>query len=354
EKVALIIYSSGVTGPPKGIMLTHRNIVAMMVMVGGPATSRRSQSHILSALPLWHIYGHCVLCYQPFINGDCAVQLPSFEATAYLGAIEKYGVNRISGTPRLLHALLRETTKVGENTAIVDAHPSRKFDIGTVKVVGCGGSSLPPALKQKCSDYFGGAPVVVGYGMTESTSIIAGNSWCTPAPGAVGVLYPNTIAKVVDAQGNETSGIGELCISGPHIMKGYIGSESVFKSIDGFFHTGDYVQLSKNGHVYLHGRLTDIIHTSQGPVSPTDVESILATCPAIEDSAVVGVGTQGSAQAVACVILARSQTPKENLLADITQWIRKQAGNEEIACCETTAIPKTISGKILRRCLVEQ
>ncbi|KAJ1887821.1 hypothetical protein LPJ81_006450 [Coemansia sp. IMI 209127] len=139
---------------------------------------------------------------------------------------------------------------------------------------------------------------MVGYGQTESSSIIAGNTWgIQAAPGAVGVLYPNSVAKVIDANGNETDALGELCVSGPHVMKGYVGN---VKSpiVDGFLHTGDYARLSADGHVYIHGRLEDVVHTPQGPIVPADVEAMLADKHAIIDSAVVGVGAKGEAQAV--------------------------------------------------------
>ncbi|KAJ1897348.1 hypothetical protein LPJ81_004557, partial [Coemansia sp. IMI 209127] len=189
---------------------------------------------------------------------------------------------------------------------------------------------------------------------TESSSIIAGNSWnIQAAPGAIGVLYPNSVAKVVDANGNETDKLGELCISGPHVMKGYVGN---VKSpiVDGFLHTGDYARLSADGHVYLHGRLADVVHTAQGLIIPTDVEAMLADNPAILDSAVVGVGAKGEAQAVVFLVLAGSDVPKNELLSDVRQFVRMQMGNPHIVCREVSQIPKTPAGKILRHLLLDQ
>ncbi|KAJ1769962.1 hypothetical protein IW140_004477 [Coemansia sp. RSA 1813] len=360
---ALVIYSSGTSGRAKGVVLTHRNILACNIMAGSYSArssaidihdERSSQGRIISALSPWHIYGHCVLSYQPLTHGDCVVFLGEFGTIIYLEAIERYKITRVSATPQILHTLLNETTKVNSHTVRMRNSPEAEFHVDSVIAVGCGGASLPPTLKQIYSEYFGGAPVIVGYGQTESSSIIAGNSWdASAAPGAIGVLYPNSVAKVVDDKGNETDALGELCVAGPHVMKGYVGG---VKSpiVDGFLHTGDYARLSADGHVYLRGRLADVVHTAQGVIVPTDVEAILADYPFIIDAAVVGVGAKGDAHAVVCLVLACSDVPKNELLADVRQIIRTRTGNPHIVCCEVSNIPKTLAGKILRNDLLNQ
>ncbi|KAJ2559147.1 4-coumarate--CoA ligase [Coemansia sp. RSA 1933] len=364
---ALVIYTSGTSGTPKGIILTHRNILASNAMVGSySARTAPIQDHhppsvpdantprnavqcgTLSALQPSHIYGHYVLSYMPLTHSGCIVILDHFTTHAYLDAIDRFRIMRISATPRMLHTLLSETTKVNTSTAQLRDHPNTRFRIDSVVAVGCGGSPLPPSLKLKYSEYFGGAPVIVGYGQTESSSVIAGSSWGIPAaPGAIGILYPNTTAKVVDAKGNETKELGELCISGPHVMKSYVGNVQS-PIVDGFLHTGDYARLNPEGHVFLHGRVADVIYTSQGTIIPTDIEAILGDNPSIVDSAVVGVGAKGEAQAVVFLVLAPSNVPKTQALADVSQAVRSYTGIPDIVCQETTSIPKTGSGKIFR------
>ncbi|KAJ1792976.1 hypothetical protein LPJ59_004773 [Coemansia sp. RSA 2399] len=368
---ALVVYSSGTSGRAKGIMLTHRNILAVCTMFRGYSTQtatvdgrtradtdsddiRRSQYLMLALFPPCHIYGHYVLTYYALLNDCCMVFVKGFEVTLFLEVIERYKITHISITTNIMRTLLHETTKVDACTVRIRDNPEAKFHIGSVINIVCSGSNAPLALRCRYSEYFGGAPVIVGYGQSESSSIIAGNTWgIQAAPGAVGVLCPNSVAKVIDANGNETDALSELCISGPHIMKGYAGN---VKSpiVDGFLHTGDYARLSTDGHVYLHGRLADVVHTAQGLIIPTDVEAMLADNPAILDSAVVGVGAKGEAQAVVLLVLADSDVPKKELLADISQFIKAKTANPHIACREITNLPRNLAGKVIPHLLLEQ
>ncbi|KAJ1729823.1 hypothetical protein LPJ61_003334 [Coemansia biformis] len=359
ERVALIAYSSGTTGRPKGVMLTHRNIVAMWAMVGsyslqgGPAggggeARGRKQRTTLSALSLWHIYGHCTLCYQPFYAGDRVVQLPRFGLAEYLDAIETHRVDHLNAVPSFLHGLLAGTRSCGEGRVALKAHPAHEFNIASVRSLVCGGAPLPPRLRRRFADYFGGIPVMTGFGQTETSSVIGGAAWRSPAPGAVGVLYPNSTAVVVDENGRETDAYGELCVAGPHVMRGYVGLGAGHLTSDGFLRTGDCARLDRDGNIYLRGRIADVIHTSAGPVYPVDIESALAEHPAVEDAAAVGSGPPGGARAAAFVVLSPppdGDAPER--LWSIERWLAQRL---EIAvqCRDIPAIPKTPAGKVLR------
>ncbi|KAJ2559146.1 hypothetical protein EV175_000477 [Coemansia sp. RSA 1933] len=373
---SLIVHSSGTSGRAKGIILTHRNIVASCSMFNGSITETpvskdqlplrdndtgiiSSQNRAIELLSPFHIYGHTVLAYSALIGGGCVVSVKEFSTFACLEAVERYRITHFNATPKILHTLLWETTKVDDNTQTVVRlrdYPYTEFQIGSVVFVGCGGSPIPPAMKLKYSEYFGGAAITNIYGQTEASSIIASHMWggVVPAvPGSAGVLAPNSLAKVVDAEGNETDEFGELCISGPHIMKSYIGN---VKSpiVDGFFSTGDYARLSADGHVFLRGRLDDIVHTAQGAIVPNDIEEMLADNSSIIDSAVVGVGAKGEAQAIVFLALAQSDVPKSELLADIVQFVKSKTGNSHIIGREIAEIPKNPSGKKVPHLMVEQ
>ncbi|KAJ1939346.1 hypothetical protein FBU59_004154 [Linderina macrospora] len=327
----------------------------MYVMVGGysarshahgdsdAAASVQPQSSVLSALPLYFLYGHCVLCYQPLTSGDLIVQMPAFELDSYLAAIGTYKISRLSLTPAVLYDVAAGVTKAG--TIAQSVATGNRYDIGSVKMIGCGGASLPHALKQSYSQIFNGSPILQGYGMAESTSIIAGSSWTTPHEGAVGVLYPNSSGKVIDSAGQETDGFGELCVSGPHVMRGYVNT-ATSPVVNGFLRTGDYARVSSDGHVFLRGRIADIVYTEDGVVVPTDVENALASCPLVSDCAVKGEGPKGSARTVAYIV--PSETPAgADVLQRISQWARSHTG-VSIECRAVEAIPKSPAGKVLR------
>ncbi|KAJ2808194.1 hypothetical protein H4R20_000972 [Coemansia guatemalensis] len=364
SRVAMIMYTSGTSGRPRGVMLTHRNIVAMYTLVGGYSARSQvidkhpsvgsgiEQGRMLSALPLWHIYGHCVLCYQPLYTGDCAVLMPAFEIAGYLNAIEKYRITRLNTTPSILHTLFTKTVRCENSKVAIKTDLSKQYDVGSVKALGCGGAQLPPNRLQQCYDYFNHAPVVVGYGLTESCSVLAGGSWLRPAPGAIGIIYPNSIAKVVDQEGIETDDYGELCVSGPHVMKGYVGSQATGPiSADGFLHTGDCARIAADGNVFLKGRMSDVIHTSHGLIYASDVENKLMQHPAVEDTAVVAYETgEGGAHLVAFVVLASAVDSAEQL-GGVEGWIGQHVSGAEISCRETAAIPKSQAGKVLRHLL---
>ncbi|KAJ2712437.1 hypothetical protein H4R19_002756 [Coemansia spiralis] len=358
ERVALILYSAGSTGPPKGVMLTHRNIAAMWAMVGSyagntqPDAPGQPQRATLSALPLWHIYGHCTLCYQPFTAGDCVVQLPQFELVAYLRALEKYRPNHLNATPVVLDMLVSGTRICGAGRVALAAHPEKEFAIGGVRSVVCGGAPLPPALRQRYADYFGGIPILTGYGQTETSSVIGGAAWVRPVPGAVGVLYPNSSAKVVDAAGCETGGFGELCIAGPHVMRGYVGRDAV--PAGGFLHTGDCARIDSDGNIFLRGRIADVIYTAAGPVYPVDIESALAEHPAIAQAAAVGCGPSGCERPV--VFIVPSPLPDADAplhLGAVEQWLAQRL-DIVVQCRSVCAIPTTPAGKICRPLLRSQ
>ncbi|KAJ2785054.1 4-coumarate--CoA ligase [Coemansia javaensis] len=361
ERVALISYSSGTTGPPKGAMLTHRNIVAMWAVVGSYSPRRTGaaappagkQKRTLSALGPWHIYGHCTLCYQPFGAGDCVVQLREFDVAGYLAAIERYRIDHLNATPRYLLELFAGSRACGAGRVATKTQPAREFDIGSVRSLVCGGAPLGPHLRARYSDYFGGVPIFSGYGQVETSSAIGGVSWRRPAPGAVGVLYPNSTAKVVDRDGRETTGYGELCVAGPHVMRGYVGRPAAEHTDgDGFIRTGDCARLDGDGNIFLRGRVADVIHAAGGPLYPTEIEGVLDEHPAVGDVAVVGSGPDGHAQPVAFVAVVPSQDADADAdadarLRDVERWARERLGIP-VRCRAIAAIPRTPAGKKLR------
>ncbi|KAJ2313779.1 hypothetical protein H4S02_000167 [Coemansia sp. RSA 2611] len=165
---------------------------------------------------------------------------------------------------------------------------------------------------------------------------------------STGPLLPNAVIKVIDGEGNETTGYGELCVSGPQVMKGYLGRGKGPRTDDGFFRTGDYARIADDRSIFLRGRMADIIHMTNGPICPVDVEDKLAKHPSIQDAAVVGFGPKDSQSAVAFLILWPHAVTEQ--LGDIEQWLHEQMG-VNVECRQVEHIPKSPAGKILRHLL---
>ncbi|KAJ1822372.1 hypothetical protein LPJ56_000819 [Coemansia sp. RSA 2599] len=362
HKIALIVYSSGTTGSAKGAMLTHRNIIAAQVMVAGyiaqKATSvsddgvpRYARETVLTALPPWHLFGLSVQIYQPLATGCYLVVLPELDPHSYIRAIDHYKVTRLCATPGTLHAVVSSSHRSRESGRVtVDAVAEKSFDIGSVEAIVCGGASIPPAREKQYREFFGNPTLAIGYGSTEAGSVIAGCTFRKPAPGAVGVLYANIIAKVLDADGNETDGYGELHISGPQVMAGYVGKDIPSPIADGFLNVGDYVRIGPDGDVFFRGRVSDIIHTSHGPVSTTDIEDVASDFPAVADCGAIGIGPRGHARPLLFVVL---DPGSQCSLDQVANWINARLGFH-VECHEIDEVPKNHGGKILRKALLER
>ncbi|KAJ2852163.1 hypothetical protein IWW36_000543 [Coemansia brasiliensis] len=359
SKVALITFSSGTTGKPKGIMLSHRSIVSMYAVFGSAVAYRdtfakhrsMSEQHkVLSAFPLWHIYGFALLCYQSLYSGNCVVQLRGFELKSFLQAIEQYKVDRLVAAPSMLHVLFTKTTKPDSNHLAIKDDPMYKFDISSIQTMSCGGAHMPPFKLEQCSKHLN-IPIVSAYGQSETLAVFTCGQMAKDSPSAAGVLLSNSVAKVVDADDQETSNYGELCVYGPSLMKGYLCRGKGPMTKDGFFRTGDYAQLTADGCLFLRGRIDEIIYTCNGRIIPVDIENELAKHPAIEDAAVIGLGSKGNQQPIALLVLSPAATIES--LNDIEQWLEQQLG-VSIACREINTIPKSPAGKVLRHQLLKE
>ncbi|KAJ1723825.1 2-acylglycerol O-acyltransferase 1 [Coemansia erecta] len=360
--VALIVYSSGTTGSAKGVMLTHRNIIAAQLMVSGyvtndskkpqqPQNQSASPATILSALPPHHLYGFSVQAYQPLASGCRLVVLRDTSAAAYLQAIDAYGVARLCATPWTLQLLFENSTRSPDTSLVTADTPQggpQDFDVSSVRAIVCGGASIPPAKAKKYAGYFGGrAMLVVGYGSTEAASVIAGCTFVRPPGGAVGVLYPGTSAKVLDTEGCETEGFGTLYVKGPQVMPGYLAvARDAMPPVDsdGYLCVGDYARVTPDGAVYLRGRTADVIYTEQGPLPAVEVEEMVEEHVAVRDCAVVGRGPRNAAWPVIHVVIDGAAGVSVD---DIDAWVRSRVAYKfELNTAER--IPKNHGGKILR------
>jgi acyl-CoA synthetase (AMP-forming)/AMP-acid ligase II len=342
DDVVAMPYSSGTTGLSKGVMLTHRNLVANIAQTVGPARLAADES-LVAVLPFFHIYGMQVLMNCGLRAGATIVTLPRFDLQQFLGVHQQYQITRSFVAPPIVVALAKHP--------VVDS-----YDLSALRQVFSGAAPLKADLAAEAARRLN-CEVVQGYGMTELSPV----SHLTPPggfkPGSVGVTAPNTQTRIVDPATGADLGIdedGEVWVRGPQVMKGYLSNpEATALTIDadGWLHTGDLGHVDDEGHLFVVDRLKELIKYKGFQVPPAELEAVLLGHPDVTDAAVVGLPDDEAGEIpVGYVTLrpGRAVTP-----AEIMQFVAgKVAGYKQIRRLEVIdAIPKSASGKILRRVL---
>ena len=341
DSLVVLPYSSGTTGTAKGVMLTHRNLVANVAQVLGPADIREDEK-LIAVLPFFHIYGMQVLMNTGLRAGATIITMPRFDLEQFLQLHADYGITRSFVVPPIVVALAKHP--------IVD-----EYDMSALEQVFSGAAPLSAELAIAAGKRLG-CEVVQGYGMTELSPV----SQLTPLgqfkPGSVGVTAPNTELRIVDPSG-EDLGVdidGEIWIRGPQVMKGYLNNPSATASTldaDGWLHTGDIGHVDPDGHVYVVDRLKELIKHKGFQVPPAELEALLLSHPAVADAAVVGRPDEEAGEIpIAYVVLKTGQTvTADEVKAFVADQVAHYKRLGEVNFID--AIPKSASGKILRRLL---
>ncbi|WP_433189275.1 4-coumarate--CoA ligase family protein [Actinoallomurus sp. CA-150999] len=351
-RLAVLPYSSGTTGNPKGVMLTHQNLVANMAQIR-PLLAMRSDDRVLAVLPFFHIYGMTVLLNAALQARATLVVMPRFDLAAFLDTIQEHRVTYGFIAPPVAVALAKHP--------LVD-----QYDVSSLHTILSGAAPLDAELGTAVAERLD-VRMIQGYGMSELSPV----SHCMPADGgqerfgeiaplnSCGWPVPNTINKIVDpATGNEvtypTEGLsepGELWVKGPNVMTGYLANEKETTATidpDGFLHTGDLARVDHTGRVFIVDRLKELIKYKGYQVPPAELEALLLTHPAITDTAVIGVTDDGEEIPKAFIV----RRPGTDLTADeVIEFVARQvAPYKKVRRVEfIDIIPKSASGKILRK-----
>ncbi|XOV90072.1 MAG: 4-coumarate--CoA ligase family protein [Pseudomonadota bacterium] len=343
--VVALPYSSGTTGLSKGVVLTHRNLVANLVQTAAMLPIEPGET-VLSFLPFFHIYGMQVLMNGALFQGGKVVTMPRFDLEQFLQLSQDHKVSRAFVAPPIVLALAK--------------HPAvANYDLSALKSVFSGAAPLGPELAQEAGARLD-CEVVQGYGMTELSPV----SHATPAgqfkPGTIGVLVPSTECRIVDPESGkdlEPGEDGEIWVRGPQVMPGYLNNPDATANTidaDGWLHTGDVGHIDEDGHFTIVDRLKELIKYKGFQVPPAELESILVTHPDVTDAAVIGVPDDEAGELPKAFVVRRegAQTTAE----DIQQFVAGQVAHyKQIRLVSfVDAIPKSASGKILRRMLREQ
>lgn len=277
--VSTILYKAGADGVPKGVMLTHRNLLHQGAMIRDGLTMDPDDVTLL-VLPLYHIFAVGVVVQSTLLAGSTVVLQERFEPEAVLGALERHGVTLFYGVPTMYVMLLRQAAQ-GERTL-----PD------TLRVAICGAAPLPVDVAERFEATFG-SKLVEGYGLTEAAGATAVNPWFAEIKmGTIGIAIPGNEMRVVDESGEPVGPgePGELVVRGPNVMRGYLRRpDATAKAVrDGWLHTGDIGSVDEDGYYSVLARKNDLIIVGGENVYPREVERALREHPSVEDAGVAG------------------------------------------------------------------
>lgn len=340
--VALIQYTGGTTGTPKGAMLTHQNLSANARQVAVIDPEPDAEDRIMGVLPMFHVFANTCVLNRTVAKGGEIVMLPRFDAGQTLAAIERTRATSLPGVPTMYQAMLD--------------HPNiAKSDLSSLRVCISGGAPLPAEVKRRFEEQTG-ARLVEGYGLTESSGVVSTNPYeGMNKTGTIGQPIPSTDVVLVDKEDPTKppppGEPGELTISGPQIMKGYWNRPDADAEtfVDGRLRTGDVGLIDEDGYIQVVDRLKDMIAVGGFKVFPSQVEDVLYRHEAVKEALVIGIpDAYAGERPKAFVTLADSADIAGEALMD---WLNKQLGKHErvVACEIRESLPKTMIGKLSRK-----
>jgi long-chain acyl-CoA synthetase len=347
EDLAVIIYTGGTTDQPKGVMLSHHNLVANAVQTRHWITDvHEGRERFLCVLPFSHIYGLTTALNVPVMLGATMIILPTFNTREVLETIKATRPTLFPGVPTMYMA--------------INNFPGvRRYGIQSIRACISGAAPLPVEVQEAFEKLTRGR-LVEGYGLTEAGPVTHANPLNgLRKVGSIGVPFPNTEAKIVDlASGQDLppGQIGELVVRGPQVMLGYWGLEGESDQTlhDGWLYTGDVAVMDADGYFSIINRKKEMILAGDYQVYPRDVEEVLFEHPKVKDVAVVGVPATQPGQKVKAFVVLRdgeSATPEE-LIALCRERLEEWAVPWEVEF--RRELPKSFVGKVLRRVLVEE
>ncbi|EKM53608.1 uncharacterized protein PHACADRAFT_260046 [Phanerochaete carnosa HHB-10118-sp] len=351
----ILCYSSGTTGKPKGVEITHRGTVSSLVSSGAScSTLRASNPKALGMLPFCHIFGIIQIQFMEFFRGIPVVVMPGFEPTRFCQYVERYGITHICIVPPILLVLLH--------------HPSlSQYNLTSLEYMVSGAAPLSITLlnmlTKRMQSLGAEIQVVQGYGLTESVGFyLPLKDWVRKA-GAVGLLVPHLEARLVADNGNDVQEgePGELWLRGPCIFKGYLRNvEATNASLtpDGWFKTGDVLSRDPEGYYTVVDRKKELIKYKGFQVAPAELEGVLLEHPNIVDAGVVGIMSEAEATELPRAYVVHTaklaSEDREAFALSVGEWIRDRVASHKRlrgGIVVVDAIPKSPSGKILRRTL---
>lgn len=344
----LLPYSSGTTALPKGVCLTHHNLVANLLQIGLVEDLGFPESHkLISPLPMFHIYAYTyALLYSAWKGHELITMSARFDLERFCQLVEEHKPERAHLVPPVVLALAK--------SPIVD-----KYDCSSLRQIVSAAAPLGLEVELAAKARLG-CEIKQAWGMSELSPIGTLNSDSSSKPGSVGPLCPSTHAKVVDSEGQSLPPFvdGELLIKGPQVMMGYLDDPEQTKeclSGSGWLRTGDVCHYDEDGYFFITDRLKELIKVRGYQVAPAELEALLLTHDNIDDAAVIQIPDEASGELPRAYVVLKDgvSTTEEDIIA----WVKERVApykRLDGGVVLTSTIPKSASGKILRRLLREQ
>ncbi|MCH7531901.1 MAG: 4-coumarate--CoA ligase family protein [Gemmatimonadetes bacterium] len=342
-------YSSGTTGVCKGVMLTHRNLVANMAQIFGTESLCRvldEDDTLIAVLPFFHIYGLLVIMTAALARGAAVVVLPRFDLAQFLGAIQEYGVTFAHLVPPIVIALAK--------------HPMvSEYDLSSLQGINSGAAPLGEDMARQVEERLG-CVVAQGYGLTETspvTHMAPSKQRGDASHATIGPCLPNTEVRIVDVETGEDLGPGErgeIWIRGPQVMAGYLNQpEATAATIDedGWLHTGDIGYVDENTFCHVVDRVKELIKFKGFQVAPAELEALLLTHPQIRDVAVVRSPDEEAGEVPKAFVVGDGALTAEDVMSFVAERVSPHKKIRRVEFVDQ--IPKAASGKILRRVFVD-
>jgi long-chain acyl-CoA synthetase len=347
DDVAVLQYTGGTTGVPKGAMLTHQNLSANARQVDAIDPSQDQSDRIVGVLPFFHVFANTCVLNRTVQTGGMIAMLPRFDAKAALATIQRVKATALPGVPTMYQALLD--------------HPDiATTDFSSLRVCISGGAPLPAEVKAKF-EAVSGAKVVEGYGLTESAGVVS----CNPyeglnKSGTIGQPLPGTRVKLLDREDPNKPALngepGEIAFAGPQVMKGYWGRPEADAEVfvDGWLRTGDVGAIDEDGYIRIVDRLKDMIAVGGFKVFPSVIEAHLYHHPAVKEALVIGIPDRLSGEKPKAFVTLNEGASEDG--AALLAWLNPQLGKHErvVAVEVRDALPKTLVGKLSRKELVAE
>ncbi|GAK43255.1 hypothetical protein TCA2_5751 [Paenibacillus sp. TCA20] len=347
EELAQLQYTGGTTGVPKGVMLTHMNLIANTIQSGNWCHRvEDGKERYLAALPCFHVFGLTCVLNQAIYRAGLMILVPKFEVNMILNLIRKKKPTLFPGAPTMYIALIN--------------HPRiKEYDLSSINACISGSAALPVEVQDTFEEMTKGR-LIEGYGLTEASPVTHANPiWGRRKIGTIGIPFPDTDARVIHPETGEEMPVGEpgeLIVKGPQVMKGYWGRpEETFETIrNGWLFTGDMATMDEEGYFTIIDRKKDMIIASGFNIYPREIEEVLYEHPSVKEAVVVGMKDSYRGESVKAYIVLKDGAKPDP--ASLEQFCRSQLAAYKVPrqYVFRESLPKTMVGKVLRRKLLEE